>query len=120
MTTENKEYHKKYYQLNKIKIGSYYWMHSKSKRYMYHNKKKNQYDVCEICGRPAEQIHHIVTWKQFLDENGFTVSDLNEFGDDIIREYNDPSNLMAVCKECHQDIHMTVKIPVDYCNRSEK
>nr|YP_010323026.1 MutS-like protein [Melithaea erythraea]UKP87840.1 MutS-like protein [Melithaea erythraea] len=44
-------------------------------------------DSCEICGAPAEAIHHIKPKSQFK------------------AQCNRKSNLMAVCANCHLDIH---------------
>ena len=52
--------------------------------------------LCVKCGRPAEEVHHIV---HLTPEN---------IGDDNVTM--NPDNLMSLCKECHMKIHKEEKI----------
>ncbi len=47
--------------------------------------------VCQICGRPAQEVHHIVH-----------LSKLNIYDPNITLN---PSNLISLCRECHCNQH---------------
>ena len=49
--------------------------------------------LCEACGRFADDVHHILP-KQMGGRHG-------EMADKI----NDPRNLAAVCRDCHDLLH---------------
>ena len=51
-------------------------------------------DVCSICNKRAEEVHHIQE-QHLADEKGF----INQSHKDS------PHNLMTVCQNCHDDIH---------------
>jgi 5-methylcytosine-specific restriction endonuclease McrA len=46
---------------------------------------------CEICGRTAVDIHHIIPRSKFGDKNKMAQDKID--------------NLMALCRECHDDAH---------------
>ena len=54
------------------------------------------FDVCNICNKKTEEIHHIKHQKD-ADEKGF-------IKEEQIHK-NIKSNLMNVCEECHDKIH---------------
>lgn len=58
-----------------------------------YNAKKLK-DKCEICGNPADDIHHMMEQNK-ADEKQF----IHHF------HKNHKANLMSICKECHDKIH---------------
>lgn len=50
------------------------------------DKYAKEHPVCEICGAPTEEIHHIIAV-------------------DLIGANHSRDNLLAVCHECHAAIH---------------
>ncbi len=69
--------------------------HSKSK----YNAKKIK-GSCELCGKkPSEEIHHVQEQHKANDENGY----IDGF------HKNHAANLMALCEDCHSDIHRDTK-----------
>lgn len=54
------------------------------------DKYYSSHPVCELCGDPTQEIHHIKP----LCEGGT----------------HDVKNLMALCSECHYNIHEALKI----------
>jgi len=63
--------------------------HEKTK----YNSKKIKGE-CEQCGKPSVEIHHIQE-QHTADKNGF----IDGF------HKNHPANLMALCEECHHEVH---------------
>ena len=53
------------------------------------------FDVCELCGDPSQEIHHIKEQHK-ADKNGLIEG---------VTRKNDVSNLMNVCSSCHDQIH---------------
>lgn len=52
-----------------------------------------EHPICEKCGRKlATEVHHIIH-----------LSGLNDA--EIVKKGFDPTNLMALCIDCHRDIH---------------
>ena len=58
-----------------------------------YNSKKVK-GICEMCGAQADDIHHL-QHQQHADDNGF-IGDMHK---------NHLSNLLAVCKPCHDKFH---------------
>nr|YP_009860926.1 DNA mismatch repair protein MutS [Carijoa riisei]QKI31859.1 DNA mismatch repair protein MutS [Carijoa riisei] len=52
-------------------------------------------DLCEICGAPAEAIHHIQPKSKFKSQSKKLYN----------KKLNRKSNLVPVCSSCHLDIH---------------
>ena len=106
MTKEKyREYQRNYFYTNYKIPGTARWVTTKSTYFKRRCKEMAGY-TCQICGSKEHiHCHHIIPWKYFLEDNGYTQDDILTFGKDIIREYNNPSNLMCVCAECHRDIH---------------
>ena len=77
------------------------------------NQKPSRYsskvfvDVCSVCAKPAEEVHHIKE-QQFADAHGFVGG---------VRK-NSPHNLMAVCQACHDAIHAKTKVVEGYAATS--
>ena len=71
----------------------------KNTRYSSHKLK----DVCELCGNPGVDIHHMV-YQGEADVNGF-IGTVHK---------NHPANLMNLCKECHDRTH---KRDIKYTHR---
>jgi DNA mismatch repair protein MutS len=63
-----------------------------------YNSKKLKH-MCELCGEKADDIHHM-QYQQMADENGF-IKTIHK---------NHKSNLMSICKECHNNIHANNKL----------
>ena len=53
-------------------------------------------DTCSVCNKNCEEVHHIEE-QQFADENGILKTS-------FIHK-NRKSNLITVCKECHDNVH---------------
>jgi DNA mismatch repair protein MutS len=53
-------------------------------------------DTCSVCNKNCEEVHHIEE-QQFADENGILKTS-------FIHK-NRKSNLVTVCKECHDNVH---------------
>ena len=49
------------------------------------------YIKCELCQSVAVEIHHVVP--------------RSKFGSKRKKEQNEPTNLIAVCRKCHEDCH---------------
>ena len=47
--------------------------------------------LCELCGKPSNEIHHIVPRSRFGSKNA--------------EQKDSPDNLVALCVKCHQDAH---------------
>lgn len=69
--------------------------------------KKSRYngsvyvDICTICGKKAQEIHHIEQ-QMLADINGY-IGHIHK---------NNKSNLIAICEKCHDSIHLG-KLKVD-------
>ena len=64
--------------------------HSKSK----YNAKKIK-GSCELCGKPSQEIHHLQEQHKANNENGY----IEGF------HKNHAANLMALCEDCHSQLH---------------
>ena len=62
--------------------------------YDYYNYVSGQFVACECCGAVANDIHHIVY--------------RSHFGNKEKSKCNDISNLMALCRECHNKAHQEI------------
>ena len=51
------------------------------------------YNLCELCGKPGDIVHHKIMLNSTNINNAVVTLDW--------------SNLMFVCKECHNNIHMS-------------
>ena len=63
-----------------------------------YNSKKLKH-LCELCGEKADDIHHM-QYQQLADSNGF-IKTIHK---------NHKSNLMSICKSCHNNIHADNKL----------
>ncbi len=69
-------------------------LHSKKWKLL-RNKYLREHPICEMCGKPATEVHHIVP--------------LNRFRDDPIKMEQmafDEENLMSVDHPCHEKLHI--------------
>ena len=58
--------------------------------------KEIYFDICSICSKKTEEIHHIIPQKE-ANENGMLIKQQIH--------KNTKSNLINVCEECHDKIH---------------
>ena len=65
-------------------------------------------DVCSVCAKPAEEVHHIKE-QQYADARGFVGG----------ARKNSPHNLMAVCQACHDAIHAKKTVVEGYAATSQ-
>lgn len=56
---------------------------------------KTKYGICELCGAPGDEVHHIIP----LTPNNITNQDITL----------SKSNLILLCKSCHQKQHKQQK-----------
>lgn len=56
--------------------------------------KRDKY-LCAVCGKPAEEVHHIVK---------LTPRNINDVNISL-----NPDNLISLCRDCHFDQHKTDK-----------
>jgi len=61
-----------------------------------HFNAKKVVTNCELCGKIAEEVHHL-QHQQKADDNGY-INGIHK---------NHPANLMNLCKGCHDNIHET-------------
>jgi 5-methylcytosine-specific restriction endonuclease McrA len=64
----------------------------------------DEFFVCEICGRKAVDVHHIIA--------------RSKFGTKRKDERDNINNLIGVCRECHTAIH-SGKIPLEVVIKSK-
>lgn len=75
---------------------------------------KRDKSICQICGAPADHVHHIYPFSQIIHDFRKKHPDIDITKDCyyvaamIIKEmdkFKDMSNLMAVCIGCHEKLH---------------
>jgi DNA mismatch repair protein MutS len=72
--------------------------HKKTSKY---NSRKIT-DVCEMCGNPAIETHHLLP-QQLADKDGFIVTSSGTI------HKNHKANLMSICEACHLSLHKEMK-----------
>lgn len=66
---------------------------------------KSKYGICELCGKPGEEVHHV---------QPITPDNINN--SDITLSWN---NLQLLCRSCHELIEEKAKATVDGLKFSE-
>lgn len=52
---------------------------------------ESSFIACEICGKPAKDVHH--------------VEPRSKFGSKNLADMDNVNNLVALCRKCHNDAH---------------
>jgi 5-methylcytosine-specific restriction endonuclease McrA len=66
-------------------------MQKHTKTYLDYFKPHNGFIACEVCGKKANDLHHIKR--------------RSEFGSKTKDEQDKIENLIALCRECHEKAH---------------
>lgn len=69
-------------------------MERHTKNYLAYFPSHSGYYDCEICNRPATEIHHIKR--------------RSEFGSKTKDEQDKIENLIALCRQCHEKAHANI------------